>query len=843
MALPRLPRPFLDRRLLALAAAGLILALALFLRPVWRPLVHSQPERTPQVAGPLLAGQPAVYVFRSPVDVLAGLDVRLATYARQNDSRLILELKEAGSDRLLARTEVRAAGLIDWGFAPWRFKPISGAGGREFVLTLLAPEAGPESCLAVLFLSPPEKEAVSFRLGGREVAGSLPVRIVTAVRIPPWASTHVWLAILAAACLAWLIWPAPAAGRELPPPLRPDRPARTLALALLVSLAVSLACGWPNIVEKERVEGLGYHHQPTPGDEIWYAEFAHKFGLLKRFPKGDFQAYEASEIYTPHLGIALPLGLLGAGDRLLGPARLGYLVDFLLPALMVLLIILGVRFLGGTALMGAVMGLGLVSFPHWAPFYMIGAHSWSQAWSILLQQLMIKGTYFTTMGQPQVSGFFAALAGLALWAAYGRGGRGLGLAAALSLGALFYTDLFFQHILVGTAGMLIPVSLLRRDWTRAKRAALVLSGTLLVGLGYWVNTFLFLSQPWARESVLENGDPTRPFSFVLQPFEVNSLWLVAVVLMVYLTLVAKRGWSPGPKAAADWQIDLTFAPVWAFAFVFMADQVTGVNPQKHHYYWRGLSMWLPVAAGGWGWWWLERRWPQGRGRKAVLFLSLLVILACLFKLVQPQLFLPGAGRPPAGWKPPHVAAISPGMKLALDRLNQEAGPEDVVLTLDYEQIKWVNTLTPCYTYIQTLMNSVLLAGQKADRIAWGFALLKSKVSPADYLDYTIHGPAEAGPPARSRYLARTFEGRLMAVWAPLGLRYHDSVARATALAGERFQKLKRRGVTPRQSPYRVDWVLVGPLERQLGVDLDPRYFRPLIQTPGASLYRVIKGPG
>ena len=806
-------------------------------------MVHSQPERTPQVAGPLLAGQPAVYTFRCPVNLLAGLDVRLATYARRNNSRLILELKEAGSPRPLAKAQVRAAGLIDWGFAPWRFKPIRGVGGKELVLTLRAPEAGPESCLAMLFLSPPEKEAVSFRLGGREVSGSLPVRIVTARWIPPWASPYVWLAALAAACLAWLIWPGAAPGRKPLAPLRPEPAARALVLALLVSLAVSLACGWPNIVEKERVESLGYYHLPTPGDEVWYAEFAHKFGLLKRFPKGDFQAFEAGGIYTPHMGIALPLGLLGIGDRLLGPARLGYLVDFLLPALMVLLIVLGVRYLGGTALMGTVMGLCLVSFPHWAPFYMIGAHSLSEAWTILLHQLKIKGTYFTTMGQPQVSGFFAALAGLSLWGAYGRGGRGRSLAATLCLGALFYTDIFFQHILVGTAGMLIPVSLLRRDWIRLKRMVLILSGALLTGLGYWINTFLFLGQPWARESVLENGDPTRPFSFVLQPFEVNTLWLVAVVLMIYLTLVARRAWRPGPGAAADWKIDLTFAPVWAFAFVFMADQVTGVNPQKHHYYWRGLSMWLPVAAGGWGWWWLERRFPRGRGRIAVLGLSLLVILVCLFKLVQPQLFLPGAGRPPAGWKPPHVAAISPDMKLALDRLNQEAGPNDVVLTLDYEEIKWVNTLTPCYTYIQTLMNSVLLADRKADRIAWGFALLKSKISPVDYLDYTINGPEEAGDPARARYLARTFKGRLIAVWAPLGLRYHDSVARAIALAGKRFQELKRRGVTPRQSPYRLDWVLVGPLERQLGVELDPRYFRPVLQTPGASLYRVIKASG
>ena len=82
-------------------------------------------------------------------------------------------------------------------------------------------------------------------------------------------------------------------------------------LCMALALLISFGCGWTNIVEKGMVERAGYHFSPTPGDENWYAELAHKIGQGKRIFRGDYQAFEASQVLTPYTAVMLPLGILG----------------------------------------------------------------------------------------------------------------------------------------------------------------------------------------------------------------------------------------------------------------------------------------------------------------------------------------------------------------------------------------------------------------------------------------------------------------------------------------------------------------------------------------------------
>ncbi|MBW1711972.1 MAG: hypothetical protein JRJ59_02330, partial [Deltaproteobacteria bacterium] len=572
------------RKPLALAAAGLVLVLAVLLRPTWRAVPVGEPRGSLEVIGPFVLGTEADYRFKAPARPLVGLDLRWATYGRTNQSTIHLELRPAGSDRLLAFRAFEASAVGDWDYWVWRFDPISSPPGQELVLTLKTPDATPETCLALLATSEASPETVSFEINGQKRSGALPVKIIVAQPVPVWASPWVWLGLLLALGLAWLLWPA-----RQPQPARPEtRPAPaltrpTLIVALAATLAVSFICGWPNIVAKRKAEAVGYFYQPTPGDENWYAELAHKFSLGRRVLVGDPQVFEADDVVTPFMGVFLSLGLLGLGDKLLGPTLLGYVIDFLLPALMVALLFLGARLLGASLGQALVMALGLAAFPHLAPFYMIGAKTLGGAWDLLLKHLSTSGTYFTSMGHPQMSGFFAVLAGLLLWRAFGRGGWWWVLASGLGLGLLFYADLYFHHFLIGTAGLLVPISLLRRDWLRFKRSLAIIGLTLLVGGPYWVQTYLYFKQPWAKQSVLENADFTPPFSFLLQRFEINTLWLVAVLVIVYAFLILKRRFSPSHRAAApDWVLDLTFASVLAFVILFFADEATGINAQKHH---------------------------------------------------------------------------------------------------------------------------------------------------------------------------------------------------------------------------------------------------------------------
>ncbi len=826
------------RRLLALILGLAVVAAGILLRPVWKIAPGPKPVGDPQVAGPLLQGPGVEYRFKSPYAVLAGVDVRWATYARSNPSIVILELRRAGDMKLVASDRLPAAGFLDWDFAPWRFEPVKTEQGAEFILTLLTPDATPETCLAVLTTGQDEPEKISFSLSGQPAPGSLPIRLVEARYVWPWSSPWVYLGLLIAVCLAWLVWPARPPRLAAPP--APVSSRRAILAAVGLTLLVSLACGWPNIVEKGMVERAGYHFSPTPGDENWYAELAHKIGQGKRIFHGDLQAWEAREVLTPYTAVILPLGLLGLGDRVLGPALLGYAVDFLLPALMVLLLVLAARRLGASLWQAAAMAVALVAFPHLAPFYMTGADSVGQAWAVFVKHLSIRGTYFTQMGHPQASGFFAVLACVLVWRTYAREGRKWNLAAGLGLGSLFYTDLFFQHIIVGSSGLIWLAALLRQDWPRFKRMALVLSLAVGVGLPYWINTLLFNLQPWAWQYNLDLTDTTQVWSWKLQGFEITTLWMAAVLALVYATLVLRRQINPAWKESApDWALDATFAPVFAFAVVFMANQITGINPQKHHYFWRGLSMWFPVASTGWLWWFLERKSKTARIRLALAVLSMIFVLACVYKIAPWQSFFSAPDYPP-GVRPPYVSSIRPGMDRVLAYLRDAAGPEDVVLTLDYEQIKHVNTHTGCFTYIQTCYNSVLLNEAKADRIGWGFALLGSEISPAEYLDYTVNGLEGRERTRRGRYLKETFGGFLIAVWAPFGPRYHLSAIEAIQSAGEKYGQLRPENPGPKDSPYRMDWVIVGPLEKRLGVGLDRKGYRLELKTGDTELYRVVR---
>ncbi len=250
-------------------------------------------------------------------------------------------------------------------------------------------------------------------------------------------------------------------------------------------------------------------------------------------------------------------------------------------------------------------------------------------------------------------------------------------------------------------------------------------------------------------------------------------------------------------------------------------------------------MWFPVAGSGWLWWFLERKARSGKARLILTCVSLILVLACVCKIAPWQNFFGSTDYPP-GVRPPFVSSIRPGMYRVLSYLDREAGPEDVVLTLDYEQIKHVNTHTGCFTYIQTCYNSVLLNEAKAERVAWGFALLGSEISPADYLDYTVNGLLGREKTARGRYLKKTFGDFLIAVWAPFGPRYHLSAIKAIRDAGQKYGRLRPENPLPEQSPYKLDWVIVGPLEKRLKADLSGKGYRLELKTEDTDLYRVVK---
>ena len=137
---------------------------------------------------------------------LAGLDIQVATYARRNDSTLSLELLQARTGRSILRTDLKTAGLIDFGFYQWRFHPQKVGLGEELALKLSSPDADAESCLAVLvsYPDPPAETPVSLVVNGRRLEGSLPIRITGARPVPLNTTYLVWLIGIGLLAAAWL---------------------------------------------------------------------------------------------------------------------------------------------------------------------------------------------------------------------------------------------------------------------------------------------------------------------------------------------------------------------------------------------------------------------------------------------------------------------------------------------------------------------------------------------------------------------------------------------------------------------------------------------------------------
>lgn len=130
----------------------------------------------PLLRGQQAAAEPVGEILQAPIEQrfvaeragLEGVAVQLATYARTNDCRLVLELAEADG-RVVARREVAAATLVDLHFCALPLAaPVA---GRDFVLRLSSPDA--RSGNAVTAFCDPAAAGGGLTIGGAPRPGRL----------------------------------------------------------------------------------------------------------------------------------------------------------------------------------------------------------------------------------------------------------------------------------------------------------------------------------------------------------------------------------------------------------------------------------------------------------------------------------------------------------------------------------------------------------------------------------------------------------------------------------------------------------------------------------------------
>jgi|GEM_PF-453677 len=229
-------------RWICLGLWGMLLVLAVVYRPLGRTVLVSGEEPSPQgrrVVGCLSRGHEAAYEFSAPAAGLCGLDVQWATYNRRNQSTLRLELLDAKSGRILRSTGLKAADVPDWGLSYWRFEPIRFSKNRLLKLRLSSPEAGVQSCLALLAVDRAAGPAGRFSLDGKEIPGGPPLILWARPPLGPLRAPAAWFVLgLGLAAFLWL---------RLSPEGRLRLPTwaglRNWTLNLAVVLAAVLVCG------------------------------------------------------------------------------------------------------------------------------------------------------------------------------------------------------------------------------------------------------------------------------------------------------------------------------------------------------------------------------------------------------------------------------------------------------------------------------------------------------------------------------------------------------------------------------------------------------------------------
>jgi hypothetical protein len=126
------------------------------------------------VLGPIHGDRAIEQEFTAPAEGISGLRVLMATFARVNDSELVLTLREgSGGGRIVARRELRACHLIDNGWLEFRLEPRADLAGRRLLLSLAAPAGRPDNAVTAYYRSDVAAGDGALSVGGRARPGNV----------------------------------------------------------------------------------------------------------------------------------------------------------------------------------------------------------------------------------------------------------------------------------------------------------------------------------------------------------------------------------------------------------------------------------------------------------------------------------------------------------------------------------------------------------------------------------------------------------------------------------------------------------------------------------------------
>ncbi len=480
--------------------------------------------------------------------------------------------------------------------------------------------------------------------------------------------------------------------------------------------------------------------------------------------------------------------LLGVLGRLLGSVRRTFIIsDFVFPAVIFLLvyfIFCELAVSRGVALIGSMVFLFVpkigVSLPPLS-FTHLGEISHA-LFPFLLRMDVLP---FTQFEEPKITFVFFAFAFYGIYRALNREEPLTVVAAGVSFGLLFYMYLYDWALFLVALSLLALWFIARKEYSRAKKIAVVIGIGLLVSVPYWIHLVEVRHAVQARDILARAGGE---FSHRFRFATVWKSYLRNAVLagVLFFTLRKKN-----PLAAA-----FVSSFLLAYFVVVNAQVVTGFNIQPDHWYrTQFFPITLAVIILGYAAWqrWRNRVSELMRVAAGACFLGFFLVTALMGQYAYSvaharEYALPLARAKSYAW------------------LNEHTPQGSVVGSISFETTNDVELLTHNRVYLP-MFNTAVPSSEVWERFLF---LAKIYRVPPERLADTIRNGPTAFFLFMEEYGSRGFDSAFG--------KYERTVPET--IAAEEIHAYEEMARRPLSLPprYRLDYLYMSDRERALGED-------------------------
>lgn len=533
--------------------------------------------------------------------------------------------------------------------------------------------------------------------------------------------------------------------------------------------------------------------------------------LEGRFPVRDTQLSDYKNTPSPFAGETLPALIMAVLSKLTGSVENGFTAaDFLFPPMAVWLIYrlsrgLGVErplaLLTGTAAIIATKLIELVPYPRPVWDYMVN----------------LKGSddflFFSRNFHPQLSFLLFGGMMLAVIAAIKTGGRKRIILAGVLIGAQFYTYFFSWTAAVMMVAILLVWQIRLGDWKSARRLTALSSIGFIVSLPYVWEMFQFRASPMYQNFFWKNSLPARSF------ISVSARYAVLVFIAYWLT-----------KKKRTLALMVLMAMVTATILLPEAASLfLGRDPEGKHWI-RRLLMPLAFPLSAVVISEVYRRQTWFKLKRRVSSSLVLIGLGMIFLFgVRVQV---SASRKYARWfhRPEDK-------QIVFDWFNLNGKDGETVATLDSGLIAEIPAFTKLDNLVPITTRSVATIGETLERFLQAANFYRLSAEDVSYLLWS--GDISVGDSARVQELAEILPESKGSWVSRIFYFTANDEGQIFSLSRERRETAIEEYREGMGEKYRVDYLLVGPMERKLfGGDTLAGKYEKVFENDSYSVYRV-----